>query len=80
MWISPPEQNDAPLALRPREAARLLSISTRTLWELVRQGRVKRIKLGTAKNSPVMFRRCDLEAFLAAEMQQETSGDQGGQE
>lgn len=41
------------LALRPREAARRLNISERTLWALTKAGRVPHIKLNRAVLYPV---------------------------
>lgn len=35
-----------PLLISPREAARLLSISQRTLWKLTQDGVIPRVKMG----------------------------------
>lgn len=39
-------QPDTPLAVRPREAAKLLSISTRTLYEWTLRGVVPCVRVG----------------------------------
>lgn len=41
-----PRRNDEPIALRPREAARLLNISERTLWQLTRDRKVPAARVG----------------------------------
>ncbi len=51
----------APLLVTPREAARMLSISARTLWTLRKQGRIRSIRIGAA----VRYAVADLEAFVA---------------
>lgn len=50
------------LLVTSREAAKLLSISERTLWELTRRGEIKRIKIF----SSVRYDVKDLEAFIEA--------------
>lgn len=47
----PPSQ--APLALRPREAARALGISERTLWTLTKAGSIRCVRLQRAVLYPV---------------------------
>jgi excisionase family DNA binding protein len=49
-----------PLLLRPREAARFLAISERTLWELTRRGEILCVRLGRA----VRYDRRDLLAAV----------------
>ena len=49
------------LLVDPREAARLLSISERTLWTLTNQGSIKATKIGRA----VRYSVASLEAFIA---------------
>ena len=41
------------LALRPRDAAKALGISERTLWTLTRRGQVPSVKLNRATLYPV---------------------------
>jgi excisionase family DNA binding protein len=43
----------APLALRPREAARALGIGTRLLWQLTNTGEIPHLRLGRAVVYPV---------------------------
>ncbi|MBU4273677.1 MAG: helix-turn-helix domain-containing protein [Planctomycetes bacterium] len=52
---------DATLAMRPREAAKALGISTRTLWTWTQAGTIPHVKLGRA----VLYPRTTLEKFLA---------------
>ncbi len=55
-----------PIALRPREAARLLSIGERTLWNLTApRGPIPVAKVGAAR----LYRRLDLEAWLAEQIE-----------
>jgi excisionase family DNA binding protein len=49
------------LALRPRDAARVLSVSERTLWGLTKQGRVPFVRIGKAVRYPVHLLRKWLE-------------------
>lgn len=49
------------LLVDAREAARLLSISERTLWTLTNQGSIKATKIGRA----VRYSVAALEAFIA---------------
>ncbi len=51
----------AQLLVDTREAARLLSISERTLWTLTNQGSIKATKIGRA----VRYSVAALEAFIA---------------
>lgn len=40
------------LALRPRDAARTLGLSERTLWSLTKQGKVPFVRIGKAVRYP----------------------------
>jgi excisionase family DNA binding protein len=42
-----------PLALRAKDAARLLGISTRTLWNLTKEGEIPHLRLRRAVTYPV---------------------------
>lgn len=42
-----------PLALRPKDAARVLGIGQRKLWELTKAGEIPHVKIGTATLYPV---------------------------
>jgi predicted site-specific integrase-resolvase len=52
------------LALRPRDAARMLAISPRTLWEWTRAGIVPCVRVGTGKRKTVLYPVPDLQAWL----------------
>jgi excisionase family DNA binding protein len=51
------------LALRPREAAKALGISERTLWTLTKAGRIACVRVGRA----VLYSIETLRVFLASE-------------
>jgi excisionase family DNA binding protein len=53
----------APLALRPREAARALGIGTRLLWELTNMGKVPHVKVGRC----ILYPLDQLREWLARE-------------
>ncbi len=53
------------LALRPREAAKVLSISERTLWRLTKEGRIPHVKLGEGRTHAVLYPVSELEKFLS---------------
>lgn len=46
-------ESPAALAIRPREAARVLGISERLLWSLTNRGEIPHLKLGRATLYPV---------------------------
>ena len=50
------------LLLTPRQAAKTLAISERTLWTLTQSGEIPRLKIG----SSVRYDLRDLEAFIEA--------------
>jgi excisionase family DNA binding protein len=54
------EPTTHPLALRPKQAARLLSISQRTLWAWTKAGLLPHVRIGGAVLYPV----AELEAWL----------------
>lgn len=54
------------IALRPREAAKMLGVSTRFLWQLsAPRGPIPVLRTG-GKGSPVLYRIADLDAWLQA--------------
>lgn len=54
------------LALRPREAAKALGISVRTLWNLTApRGPIQAVKAGTGKRAAVLYPVAGLRAFVA---------------
>jgi excisionase family DNA binding protein len=64
----------SPLALRPRDAARLLGVSPRTLWGWTRAGIVPCVRVGTGKRRTVLYSMADLQAWLT----KNTEGTKGG--
>lgn len=59
-----------PLALRPREAAKALSISTRTLWELTApRGPIPCVRIGQGKRQSVLYPVAELEAWLKRKLE-----------
>jgi excisionase family DNA binding protein len=70
--VTPP----APLVVNVRQAAALLGVSERMLWSLTApRGDLPAVRLG----SRVLYRMCDLEAYLAKRAQaQQTQAQQGG--
>jgi excisionase family DNA binding protein len=59
-----PTNIPAPLALRPREAARALGISPRLLWQLTKDGHIPCVRVGSAKRRTVLYPLADLQAWL----------------
>lgn len=56
----------SPLALRPREAAKALGISARTLWGLTApRGPIPCLRLGHGKRQSVLYPISDLQAWLS---------------
>ncbi len=50
----------SPLLLTPRQAARLLSISEKTLYTVTKAGRIKAVRIGHAKR----YTMTDIQAFI----------------
>lgn len=48
-----PRDESAPLGLRPREAAKALGISERSLWSLTKSGKIPHVRLGRSVIYPV---------------------------
>jgi predicted DNA-binding transcriptional regulator AlpA len=64
------EPISAPLALRPREAAKALGISVRTLWGLtVPRGPIPAIRIGHGKRQTVLYPVAALQDWLARQTQ-----------
>jgi excisionase family DNA binding protein len=55
------------LALRPREAAKALGISTRLLWQLTKDGKIPSVRVGSGKRKSVLYPVDQLQAWLARE-------------
>ena len=60
------EGTPPPLALRPRDAARALGVSPRTLWQWTRDGLVPCVRVGTGRRQTVLYPIPTLTAWLAA--------------
>ena len=64
------------LALRPREAAKALSISDRTLWGLTApRGPIPCVRVGIGKRRTVLYPLADLRAWLSRQAEAEKGGD-----
>jgi hypothetical protein len=69
------ESAQAPLALRPAEAATALSISPRTLWGLTApRGPIPCLRIGHGKRQTVLYPTAELEAWLSREAATEEGG------
>ena len=59
-------QSIGPLSLRPREAAKALGISTRTLWGLTApRGPIPCLRIGRGKRALVLYPVAGLQAWLS---------------
>ena len=54
-----------PLALRPREAAKALGISSRHLWQLTHDGEIPHVRVGSGRRKTVLYSLAELQAWLA---------------
>jgi hypothetical protein len=60
------------LALRPRDAAKALGISARTLWGLTSpRGPIPCLRIGTGTRRTVLYPTAELEAWLSRQAQAE---------
>lgn len=55
----------APLALRPRDAAKMIGVSARTLWAWTDAGLIPCARVGTGKRKTVLYSVADLQAWLS---------------
>lgn len=62
-------QSQEPLSLRPRDAAKALGVSTRTLWTWTQAGIVPCARTGTGKRKTVLYYVADLKNWLAKQSQ-----------
>jgi excisionase family DNA binding protein len=60
-----PTDPSPPLALRPREAARALGVSARTLWTWTRDGHVPHVRVGNGKRKTTLYPVAELRDWLA---------------
>lgn len=61
------------LALRPREAAKALNISSRHLWQLTKDGHIPCVRIGDGKRKTVLYPVAVLQAWLV----QQTAAGKG---
>lgn len=72
MTVQPVES----LALRPRDAAKALGISARTLWSLTApRGPIPCLRIGHGKRQTVLYPVADLQAWLTREAEATKGGD-----
>ena len=60
------------MALRPRDAARALGISTRHLWTLTAQGHIPCVRIGSGERQLVLYPVEVLRVWLASQASQRT--------
>lgn len=64
------------LALRPREAAKALGISARTLWGLTApRGPIPCLRIGHGKRQTVLYPVADLQAWLSRQAEAVKGGN-----
>ena len=64
-----PTDLSAPLALRPREAAKALGISARHLWQLTKDGQIPCVKVGGGTRKTVLYPVSELQTWLTRQTQ-----------
>lgn len=68
----------SPLALRPRDAAKVLGISPRLLWDLTApRGPIPSARIGKGRRKTVLYSLTDLQSWLK---RQTTAAPEGGEE
>jgi len=70
-------KNFQPLAMRPREAAKALSISERHLWQLTHDGCIPCARVGTGKRKTVLYSVPDLQTWLSNQSSKPEEGSNG---
>jgi hypothetical protein len=64
------------LALRPRDAAKALSISARTLWGLTTpRGPIPCVRVGIGKRQTILYPTAELRAWLSGKAKAAKGGD-----
>jgi excisionase family DNA binding protein len=64
-----------PLAVRPKEAARLLAISERKLSDLLKDGTIPSRKIGGGRAGAVLISVAVLQAWIAGDADTSTQGE-----
>jgi excisionase family DNA binding protein len=67
--IMVPAELSSPLALRPREAAKALSMSARHLWQLTKDGHIPCVRVGSGTRKTVLYPVAELQAWLSRQAQ-----------
>ena len=67
-------QHQIPLALRPREAAKALSISERHLWQLAHDGVIPCVRIGSGKRPTVLYPLDVLQSWLSQQVNKPKEG------
>jgi len=69
------KQSFVPLSLRPRDAAKALGISERTLWGLTSpRGPIPCLRVGPGRRQTVLYPVAELEAWLSQQAESEKGG------
>ena len=69
-----PTNTTPTLALRPREAAKALGISARTLWTWTKSGLVPCCRVGSGKRKTTLYPAAELRAWLSRQAAAEERG------
>ncbi len=65
-----------PLALRPREAAKALGVSPRTLWSLTApRGPIPCVRIGHGKRQTVLYPVAELQTWLSRQAEAVKEGE-----
>jgi len=64
----------SPLALRPREAAKALSVSPRHLWQLTHDGAIPCVRVGSGKRKTVLYPVDILQSWLSSQVSESKGG------
>jgi excisionase family DNA binding protein len=74
--IMVPTDLSAPLALRPREAAKALGISARHLWQLTKDGHIPCVRVGSGKRQDRPLPAGRPASWLSRESNKSKGGEQ----
>lgn len=66
MSVSAATESPVSELVTKKEAARILTLSVREVTRLIEAKRIRYVKLGDSKQSPVRFYVSDLQAYLAS--------------
>jgi len=75
-----PTNTPPALALRPREAAKALGISARTLWTWTKSGLLPCVRVGRGRRQVVLYPVEQLRAWLAGPGPEAAAEEKGGAE